>query len=285
MGAFTRQPKKNKKTDSEPFSSSKNFNKYLTKFLYELSARLDKSEKNLKVEFEKAFNRESMKSVFNDFLNDKNNEIIEQSNKITRLQSEEEKRTRAYHRINDDLAQEKSNNMLLREAVDIKNTEIEKLDQFNENKKNEIEQIKRFISDDHIFLNAIENDLNLFNTVKTISNILYELNDFLKLRDLKSAREVITSDYEKNITLCISSLLVNYGLKTDGFDKLLIGVNNRILTYLIEYKDEEGSPMNSNDHVATDSSKNTFIEKYHTLTIKNKELNNSLTFKAIIDAK
>ena len=79
--------------------------------------------------------------------------------------------------------------------------------------------------------------------------------------------------------------MVNYGLKTEGFDQLLIGVNKRIPTYLIEYTDKEGSPMNANEHVATDSSKNTFIEKYHTLPIKNKELNNSLTFKAIIDAK
>lgn len=284
MNSFLSKSNKIKKTDSEPFKDSKNFNKYLKKFAQVIFLQLDHNEKNIKKEFEKAFNPESMKIVFNDFLNDKNNEIFEQNNKITRLEREEEKVIAKYEQINDELTQEKSNNQLLQDELNIKNAEIGKLNQLNENQKNEIDQIKNYISDDQIFLNAIENDLKLFNTVKTISKIIYELNDFLKLRDFQSTREVITSDYEKNITLCISSLLVNYGLKNDGFDQLLIGVNNRIPTYLIEFKDEEGSPMNSNDHVATDSSKNTFIEKYHTLTIKNKELNNSLTFRAIIDA-
>ncbi|MDP7195963.1 MAG: hypothetical protein QF864_07205 [SAR202 cluster bacterium] len=296
MSRFKSKSNKIKKTDSEPFSSNKNIKKYLNKFENKIFQRLDNNEINIKKEFEKVFSPDSLSKTFQGLFEEKTNKIDELKRKIEEKDiqhleaingqiQEKEKAVRVTENHFKKFTEEKEKTIVLGEKLEDATSQLEELNLINKKHDNETDQIKKFISDDNNFLNAINKDLKLFNTVKTISNILNELNDCLKLRDLQSSREVITADYEKNITLCISSLLVNYGLKTEGFDQLLIGVNKRIPTYLIEYTDKEGSPMNANEHVATDSSKNTFIEKYHTLPIKNKELNNSLTFKAIIDAK
>ena len=164
-------------------------------------------------------------------------------------------------------------------------SQLEKLNYFNEVHNNEIEHIKRLISNNENFINVIEKNIKKFQIVKTISYTLKGLTNLIVLRDIPAAREIITTEFEISLSIYISSLLIKFGFETEGFDKLLEGINNKIPTYQIEYKDKEGSPMNSNEHIATDPHKNTFIEKYHTLPIKNIQFGDRPVKKAIIDAK
>jgi len=119
--------------------------------------------------------------------------------------------------------------------------------------------------------------------IKNIAFLLIGLEKAREYQENPESAEIFNDQYEVNIALYISSLAAQFGIDTPNFDTLLDGINKHLVKYKIDTPAPIDSPMDPNKHKQINPPNDTFVKKYHSLSITHKSLN-TIARKALIEA-